>query len=168
MERMMALPRLPGGLVALLAAVLVACSPQAANQVAEPTSAAPAVHPESGLEIIPVTITTASGTHVFMAEVAATPREQARGLMFRTRMGPDEGMIFPYDSPRPLSFWMRNTVLPLDIIFIGPDKRILNIAEGVPYNETSVHSDGPAIAVLEINRGRAQELGIGPGDLVEW
>ena len=59
-------------------------------------------------------------------------------------------------------------VLPLDIIFIGPDKRILNIADGVPYNETSVYSDGPAIGVLELNSGRARELGIGPGDLVEW
>ena len=155
-------------LAAVAAGLLAACSPQAAEQVPEPTSAAPAVHPESGLEVIPVTVTTGSGTHVFMAEVAASPREQARGLMFRTEMGPDEGMIFPYDPPEPLGFWMRNTVLPLDIVFIGPDNRILNIAEGVPYNETSVYSDGLAIGVLELNRGRAEELGIGPGDLVEW
>ena len=95
-------------------------------------------------------------------------QEQARGLMFRAEMGADEGMIFPYDPPEPLSFWMRNTVLPLDIIFIGTDNRVLNIAEGVPYNENSVFSDGPAIGVLELNRGRSEELGIGPGDLVEW
>jgi len=145
-----------------------ACSPQAAEQVPEPTSAAPSTHPESGLEIIPVTVTTANGTHTFMSEVADTDQAQARGLMFRTEMGPDEGMIFPYDPPEPLSFWMRNTVLPLDIIFIGPDNRILNIAEGVPYNQNSVYSDGPSIGVLELNRGRSEELGIGPGDLVEW
>ncbi len=156
-----------GALATMAAAALAACSPQA-EQVPEPTSAAPSVHPESGLEIIPVTVTTDAGTHVFMAEVAASPREQARGLMFRTEMGPDEGMIFPYDPPESLGFWMRNTVLPLDIIFIGTDNRILNIAEGVPYNETSVYSDGLAIGVLELNRGRAEELGIGPGDLVEW
>lgn len=157
-----------GTFVALAAGLLAACSPQAAERVPEPTSAAPSVHPESGLEVIPVTVTTDAGTHVFMAEVAASQMEQARGLMFRTEMGADEGMIFPYDPPEPLGFWMRNTVLPLDIIFIGPDNRILNIAEGVPYNEVSVYSDGLAIGVLELNRGRAEELGIGPGDLVEW
>lgn len=153
---------------AIAACALSACSPQAAEQVPEPTSAAPSTHPESGLAIIPVTVTTGTGTHSFMSEVADTPQAQARGLMFRTEMGADEGMIFPYDTPQQLGFWMRNTVLPLDIVFIGPDNRILNIAEGVPYSETSVYSDGPAKAVLELNRGRAAELGIGPGDMVEW
>lgn len=160
--------KLLGALAAMAAGVLAACSPQAADQVPEPTSAVPSVHPESGLAVVPVTVTTDEGTHVFMAEVAASQGEQARGLMFRTEMGADEGMIFPYDTPAPLSFWMRNTVLPLDIVFIGTDNRVLNIAEGVPYNETSVYSDGLAIGVLELNRGRAEELGIGPGDLVEW
>ena len=160
------------GVAALLAGMLAACSPQAAEQVPEPTgaptSAAPSTHPESGLEVVPVTVTGENGAHVFMAEVADTAEAQRRGLMFRTEMGPDEAMVFPYATPQPLSFWMRNTVLPLDIIFIGPDGRILNIADGVPYNENSVHSDGPAIAVLELNRGRAEELGIAPGDMVEW
>lgn len=155
--------------VAVLGAgALAACSPQAAEQMAEPTSAAPSTHPVSGLEIVPVAVTTDADTHTFMAEVAATREEQARGLMFRRDMGADEAMIFPYETPQELGFWMRNTVLPLDIIFIGPDGRILNIADGEPYNETSVYSDGVAIAVLELNQGRAEELGIGPGDLVEW
>ncbi|WP_338242741.1 DUF192 domain-containing protein [Aurantiacibacter hainanensis] len=152
----------------LMAGMLAACSPQAAEQVPEPTSAAPSTHPESGLEVIPVTVTTDAGTHTFMSEVADTVEAQRRGLMFRTEMGANEGMIFPYDTPQVLGFWMRNTVLPLDIIFIGPDRRILNVADGVPYNETSVYSEGDAVAVLELNRGRAAELGIGPGDLVEW
>lgn len=160
--------RLPALCLLPLAMALAACSPQAAQQVPEPTSTAPAVHPESGLEVIPVTVTSANGTHVFEAEVAASLRDQARGLMFRTEMGADEGMIFPYDPPEPLSFWMRNTVLPLDIIFIGTDHRILNIAEGVPYREESVHSQGIAIGVLELNQGRSEELGIAAGDLVEW
>ncbi len=151
-----------------IAGTVAACSPQAAEQVPEPTSAAPSTHAESGLKVIPVTVTTDSGSHVFMSEVAETREAQARGLMFRTEMGADEGMIFPYDPAQQLGFWMRNTVLPLDIIFIGPDSRILNIAEGVPYNESSVYSDGPAIGVLELNQGRAEELGIGPGDMVEW
>ncbi len=151
-----------------LAGMLAACSPQAAEQVPEPTSDAFSTHPESGLEVVPVNVTTDDGTHTFMSEMADTIEAQRRGLMFRTEMGANEGMIFPYDSPDNLGFWMRNTVLPLDIIFIGPDGRILNIAEGVPYNENSVRSDGLAIAVLELNRGRAEELGIEPGDLVEW
>ncbi|MCB2065755.1 MAG: DUF192 domain-containing protein [Erythrobacter sp.] len=150
------------------ATLLAACSQQSANPAPEAETATATVHPESGLEVIPVTVTSSNGEHVFAAEVAATDREQAMGLMFRTAMGADEGMIFPYDPPEPLSFWMRNTVLPLDIVFIGPDHRILNVGEGIPYNEVSVHSSGPAIAVLELNGGRSAELGIGPGDLVEW
>jgi len=67
------------------------------------------------------------------------------------------------------SFWMRNTVIPLDIIFVGPDGRILNIAANtVPYSEESVRSVGPAGAVLELNAGRTAELGVAAGDLVEW
>lgn len=163
----MTLRRLPFAII-IAAGLLAACSQQAAEQAPAASSSAASVHPESGLEVIPVTVTSSTGEHVFAAELAASDMEQARGLMFRTAMGADEGMIFPYDPPEPLSFWMRNTVLPLDIIFIGPDRRILNIAEGVPYNEVSVHSTGPASAVLELNGGRAEELGIVPGDLVEW
>lgn len=157
-----------GALLAITAGALAACSPQAAEQVPEPTRAAPSTHPESGLEVIPVKVTSGDETFTFMSELADSAETQRRGMMFRTEMGENEGMIFPYERPDNRGFWMRNTVLPLDIIFIGPDNRILNIAEGIPYNETSVLSDGPAIAVLELNRGRAAELGIEPGDLVEW
>lgn len=162
--------RIPRGCAAIvMAAAIAACSQPAADQAPEPTgSSLSAVHPESGLAVIPVTVTTDSETYTFAAELADTLPAQARGLMFRTEMGANEAMIFPYDPPEPLGFWMRNTVLPLDIVFIGPDNRILNIEEGVPYNEESVRSDGLAIAVLELNQGRAEELGIEPGDLVEW
>ena len=160
----------------LLAAAfaLAACSPQAAETDRHSAPAvAPAVsgvHPESGLEVIPITITTARGTRNIRAEVARTPQEQARGLMFRTAMGADEGMLFPYDQdPHVLGFWMRNTVLPLDIIFIAPDRRVLNIAaNAVPYSEESLRSTGVAAAVLELNGGRAAALGIAPGDQVAW
>jgi uncharacterized protein len=101
--------------------------------------------------------------------VARTPAEQARGLMFRTAMGPDEGMLFPYSQPQILSFWMRNTVISLDLIFIGPDRRVINVAaNAVPYSEASIVSDAPAIAVLELNGGRARELGIVAGSRVDW
>lgn len=105
----------------------------------------------------------------FSVEVADTPEAQARGLMFRTELGDNEGMIFPYDGTRAQSFWMKNTPLPLDIIYIGPDRRISNIAaETEPYSLDPVYSVGPVLGVLELRGGRAAELGIEPGDLVEW
>lgn len=154
----------------LLALPLLACSQQAAEQVPEATGSvvAATLHQVSGLEVIPVTVTTASGAHVFQAELAASREAQGRGLMFRTEMGPDEGMLFPYDEPDIMSFWMRNTVIPLDLIFIDEDGTVINIAAGIPYNEESVSSERPGIAVLELNAGRSEELGIAPGDKVEW
>jgi uncharacterized membrane protein (UPF0127 family) len=102
-------------------------------------------------------------------EVARSPQEQAHGLMFRTEMSADEGMLFPYDQPRILSFWMKNTVLSLDIVFIGPDHRVINVADhAVPYSEASLTSDSPAIAVLELKAGRAGALGIARGTKVDW
>ncbi len=158
------------GLFAPIAIGLAACSTQAASDTAPANVVQEqAVHPVSGLEIIPLTVTTDAGSHDFRVEVAASAQEQQRGLMFRTEMGPDEGMIFPREVARPASFWMRNTVLSLDIIFIGADHRILNIAaHTTPYSEDSIPSEGAALAILELNAGRSEELGIGPGDLVEW
>ena len=96
-------------------------------------------------------------------------QQQARGLMFRTAMGADEGMLFPMDPPRGASFWMRNTVIPLDLIFVGVDGRISNIAaNAVPYDESPLRSVGLVIAVLELNGGRAAQLGLKPGDKVSW
>jgi uncharacterized membrane protein (UPF0127 family) len=161
--------------VIAVAVALAACSSQAGETVAaQPTQAATVAadngrHAVSGLEVIPLKITQNGKVHHFKVEVAASREEQSRGLMFREEMGADEGMIFPYDTPQGLSFWMRNTVLPLDIIFIGPDHRILNIhANTTPYSLDSRASAGPAIGVLELNGGRTAELGFTPGALVEW
>ncbi len=140
-----------------------ACSPAA------PRAVAPQRHPLSGLAVIPLTVSTATGAHRFQVEVAATPLEQERGLMFRTAMGADEGMIFPNNPPRRTAFWMKNTVIGLDIIFIGADHTVLNIArDAVPYDETPLPSAGEAAGVLELNAGRAAQLGIKPGDRVKW
>ncbi|WP_234038146.1 DUF192 domain-containing protein [Erythrobacter sp. YJ-T3-07] len=151
--------------------LMAGCSPQTATDSQATGASAAAertVHPESGLEIVPVTISTDKGEHRFAAEVAATQEEQARGLMFRTQLGPDEAMIFPRQGDV-ASFWMKNTPLPLDIIFIGQDRKIINIAaQTTPYSLDSVSALGPTSAVLEIPGGRAAELGIGPGDAVEW
>ncbi|MBC2668389.1 DUF192 domain-containing protein [Novosphingobium piscinae] len=150
---------------AIAFAALAACSSgQAGGQPAAAAQSAETRHPESGLPVIPLRV----GRHAFRVEVASTEPEQQRGLMFRTKMGADEGMIFLRQPPDHAAFWMRNTVIPLDIIFIGKDRRILNIAHGVPYDETPLPSAGVTLAVLELNEGRAAALGIKPGDLVSW
>jgi uncharacterized protein len=152
---------------ALLA--LAACSTKPADTAAKPAAEAQSRHPESGLPIVPLTIAHGNQRLAFRVEVARTEMEQAKGLMFRTQMGADEGMIFPMVPPRLASFWMKNTVIPLDIIFIGPDHRILNVAaNAVPYSETPIPSWGKAGAVLELNGGRAAELGLAAGDRVDW
>ena len=149
--------------------ILPACSPQAAERAPSAGAQQPAVHPVSGLAVIPLTVTSLGKTHTFRVEIARSPQEQAQGLLFRTEMGPDEGMLFPYDPPRVLSYWMKNTVLPLDLVFIGPDYRVINVAaDAVPYSEESILSDAPAIATLELNAGRAKELGIVAGAKVDW
>ena len=116
----------------------------------------------------PLTVETRSGKdYAFQVELALTPEQQMRGLMYREAMAPDAGMLFVFPDLRRRSFWMKNTVLPLDIIFVGPDGRILNIAENTtPYSTGSIPSTGPARAVLELNGGVTRLLGIGPGDLV--
>lgn len=154
---------------AFSAIALAACSTQVVSEQPPGAETIAARHPISGLSVIPLTVTSGETSHRFRVEVAETKEEQARGLMFRTELGPDEGMIFPYDGTRAQGFWMKNTPIPLDIIFIGPDRRISNIAAmTTPYSLESVYSVGPVLGVLELRGGRAAELGIEAGDLVEW
>ena len=158
-------------MVAPIVLVAAACAPAGAAgepAVVPAAQTEAAVHPVSGLELIDVTVVSGDKRHVFITELAASQEAQTRGLMFRTELGDDEGMIFPSYVPQNRSFWMKNTPLPLDLIFIGPDNRITNIGEGVPYSTDSIYSDGPSIAVFEIRGGLSEELGIEPGDLVEW
>lgn len=150
---------------------IAACSPVGAAQDAPPAPVSESAGPElseAGMMLIDVTVVSETGRHSFTTEVAATQAQQTKGMMFRTQMGDDEGMIFPSYQAQPRGFWMKNTPLPLDLIFIGPDNRITNIEAGVPYSTESVYSDGPALAVFEIRGGLSEELGIEPGDLVEW
>lgn len=124
--------------------------------------------------LLPITIASANGTHSFTVERAVTPAEQERGLMYRTDLKPDGGMLFwPYPpeggGPRQASFWMKNTPTPLDILFIRADGTIATIAENtVPFSETPVLSREPVAAVLELVGGRAADLGIAEGDKVTW
>ncbi len=159
------------GWLGLLAMATVGCSPepQAGSEASSNGAVASQETAESSLEIITVTIVNESGRHEFRSEVAATPAEQTRGLMFRESLADDAGMIFPMSPPRVASFWMRNTVIPLDMIFIAEGGVIANIArETEPLTLDSHVSDGPVIAVFEIAGGRAAELGIEAGDRVTW
>lgn len=128
-----------------------------------------AVHAESGLGVVPLTIRSGKVSHRFNVEVARTAEEQARGLMFREKLGPSEGMIFPMKPPRVAGFWMKNTVIPLDMIFVRADGTIARIeAETIPYSLAQVESGEPVAAVLEIAGGRAGQLGLKENDKVEW
>ena len=146
-----------------------ACSPApTANNAA--INAPAVVQPApSGLQQVPLTISSASGVHRFIVEVARTGEEQAQGLMFRESLADDRGMIFPYDPPRAVGFWMKNTLIPLDMIFIRADGTIARIAANtVPLSEETVFSGEAISSVLEIRGGRAAELGIRAGDKVTW
>jgi len=141
---------------------IAACQPSPSTTVSLERSAA-------GLEQVPLTNTTAKGkTHRFTVEVASTPDEQAQGLMDRQSMAPDRGMIFPYEPAQPVAFWMKNTYIPLDMIFIAPGGRILRIEQAVPLSLEPVGSGDAVEAVLELNGGRSAELGIVAGDRVSW
>ena len=108
-----------------------------------------------------------NGVHVFSVELAANQEAQARGLMFRKELPEGHGMLFDFQREQEVSFWMKNTYIPLDMIFIRGDGRILRIAENtVPLSVQLVPSGGPVRAVLEVIGGTARKLGIAPGDQV--
>lgn len=139
----------------------------ACGSTATPT--APAVRSSAGLEQVPLTIESSGKTHRFTVEVAETGEQQAQGLMFRKELAPDRGMIFPRDPPGDASFWMKNTLIPLDIIFVRTDGTIARIAENaIPMSLDPIPSLEPVGAVLEIAGGRSAELGIKAGDRVRW
>ena len=105
--------------------------------------------------------------HRFSVEIADTPARQARGLMFRRELPRDAGMLFIYDAEATLTMWMKNTYLPLDMLFIAADGSIINIAERtVPQSMQIISSRGAALAVLEVNGGTVSRLGIAVGDRV--
>ncbi len=118
---------------------------------------------------VPVEISAAGKIHRFNIEVARTAAEQARGLMFRTEIAPDGGMIFPMNPPRAASFWMKNCPIPQDWFFIRADGSIARLVENtVPYSLEPIGVDEPVAAVLEIAGGRAAELGITADAKITW
>jgi uncharacterized protein len=144
--------------LALVVACWAACS-SAQKESEKPTN----------VERIPVTIDTDNGPVVIQAEIADTPDERSRGLMFRTNMGEKEGMLFLFPREEQLSFWMRNTLIPLDMVFIRADKTILGIVENAePKTETPRRVPGISQFVLELNGGAAAKLGIRAGQTMSF
>ena len=117
---------------------------------------------------VPLSVVSESGTHEFLVERAVTLDQQARGMMFRETMGADTGMIFEFEEPKVATIWMKNTSIPLDIIFVRSNGRILKIEHmAQPYKLRSASSEAVIAAVLELQGGRSRDLGILPGDLIK-
>src|SRR6516162_84732 len=114
-----------------------------------------------------LTILSANGPHRFKVEFAETPAQMMQGLMFRTSLGPDAGMLFDYKEPTAATMWMRNTLIPLDMLFVDAQGRIVNIHQrAVPQSLDIISATAPVRAVIELNGGTAARLGIAPGDQV--
>ena len=114
-----------------------------------------------------LTIESGGGRHNFAVEVATTPEQMEQGLMFRRSMARDAGMIFDFKTPSMATMWMKNTLIPLDMLFVDAEGRIVNIHErAVPGSLDMIAAAAPVRAVVELNGGTAARLGIRPGDRV--
>jgi uncharacterized protein len=114
-----------------------------------------------------IEIVTSSGVHAFSVELATNDAERARGLMFRKSLPEGHGMLFDFQTDQQVQFWMRNTYIPLDMIFIRGDGRVLNIAQNAtPLSDALIPSAGPVRGVLEVIAGTARKYHIAPGDRV--
>ena len=114
-----------------------------------------------------IEIVSKNGVHPFSVELASNDAERARGLMFRKALPEGQGMLFDFKRDSPVSFWMHNTYISLDMIFIAGDGRIVHVVEDAkPQSDDLIPSGGPVRAVLEVIAGTAQKLGIAPGDRV--
>lgn len=148
--------RIFNGLTAMLCVAFLLAWPHFANaQDAGP------------LQVETVVLETATGGVLIAAEMATTPEARERGLMFRHRLAPDRGMLFVYDAPQPISMWMKNTHIPLDIIFIRADGVVVGIArDAVPQSEAIIESPESALSVLEVAAGTVERIGLAVGDRV--
>ena len=138
----------------------------AALAVAGPLLATPAALAEAPLQRLEVD--TASGAHLFQVEVMSTEAERAQGLMNRRSLAKDHGMLFDFHRAAPVAFWMKNTFLPLDMIFVGADGKVVSVKHGAkPLDETPIPSGGPTLGVIEVIAGVADAIGVKPGDEVK-
>jgi uncharacterized protein len=126
-----------------------------------------AMAPAFALDRNTVEIASKTGVHVFTVELADNEAERERGLMFRKELPEGQGMLFDFHREQQVGFWMKNTLIPLDMIFIAGDGRIVSIAHSAkPLSEDVIYSKAPVRAVLEVIGGTARRLGIEPGDRV--
>ena len=122
---------------------------------------------EPAFPVTPLTMETARGRFEFMVEMAETPSTWQQGLQRRRHLAADAGMLFNFHQPRVVSMWMKDTLIPLDMIFIDERGAVVNVAENtVPLSPATISSNGPVLAVLEVNAGTAARLGVRPGDRV--
>ncbi len=115
-----------------------------------------------------LTIRGGGAVHEFTIWVADTPAREEQGLMFVRELAADRGMVFFDSQPRPWSMWMKNTFIPLDMLFIGADGRIASIAHALPHDETIIRSGGPVKAVIELQAGVSEKLHLKVGDQAAW
>lgn len=153
------------GLLALSAALLLAAPAWAELPRQDPAhcKGQPEIRPLQPLKVV-----TGRGTYIFHVEIADTDRKREYGLMCRRALAPDHGMLFDFKTPQPNAyFWMRNTLIPLDIVYIRPDGTVLSIARNAaPLDESPLPSGGEVRWVLEIPGGRAAQIGLLPGDRI--
>lgn len=152
---------------------LAACSkaPDQGNAPAQQAATAQTAGQAQHLPKIPLRVRHGDGRadSNLSVELALTPAQQERGLMYRTALKPDEGMIFPMVPPRSATFWMKDTFVPLDLLFIRTDGTVEKlIANAKPHDETPLFAEVPVSAVLELPGGRAAALGIDIGDRISW
>lgn len=158
MSRSLETLRAPLGPVVAALAVLAFVSALAFSTL--PARAQPALEP--------LVIVSGEARHEFQVEIADTPESRARGLMFRRSMPADHGMLFDFERVAPVSMWMRNTYISLDMLFIAEDGRIVRIARDTePLSERTIPSGEPVLSVLELNASTTRRLGIEAGDRVE-
>ena len=146
-----------------------------AARVAAPSLAATAlliaglVHPAVGMRRDTLKLVTSQGVREISIELTESPQEKATGLMFRTSLSDNAGMLFYYDTPQEITMWMRNTYIPLDMVFIRADGRVHRIEPWtVPLSEEIVASRGDVTACLELAGGAAERLGLKIGDRIEY
>jgi uncharacterized membrane protein (UPF0127 family) len=147
-----------GGWRACLVMAFAAALAIAAAAIAKPALA-------DALESL--SISTQTGDHAFSVEIAASPEARERGLMYRRFMPADRGMLFEFERDAPVAFWMKNTYIPLDLVFIARNGKVTRIVDRAePFSETTIPSGGPCAAVLELNGGVAAQIGLRTGDAV--
>jgi hypothetical protein len=146
----------------LLVSLLFVAPPLVAPALVAPGRAEAPTLPSEPLDVV-----THHGVRHFTVEIADTEATREKGLMFRKQLAADRGMLFDFKTPQPVAFWMKNTLIPLDMLFIAPDGRVISIARNAtPMSETPIPSGGDILGVLEIRGGRAAEIGVEPGDQV--